>query len=226
MALVKFGAGITEIRGSIGGVTFSRSYSGPVMKEKPIPPRRRRGTQPKNRSIIGFLSRQWGGLTGAQRDEWKTWALNHPEPDRFGGTFIMSGSNAYSKLNFQAVRLFGMGNLQNSPPSDPPAANLYSLVVASGSVNPGDITLDWTAAGTGSADDVVEVQRAGPFQSEGLVEVHNQFRHIASPAGNLTTLTVEDLVEGFWYWFRLRYVDQYGQTTAFLTGQATPMVTP
>jgi len=222
MAVVKFGAGIAEMKGSLGGATVGMGLSGPTMRLKPVPARRRRGTQPKNRSIIGFLSRQWGELTDAYRAEWRTWAENHPEQGPFGDTFIMSGINAYTKLNFQAMRLFGAAAVQDEPPADPPAANLYSLTVEKGSVLAGDIELNWTHAGSASADDLNEVQIAGPFQSPGLVEVHQRFRHVASPAGNLLTYTLEDLVVGFWYWVRVRYVDQYGQITAWLTGQATP----
>lgn len=226
VALVKYGVGIAEMRGSIGGVTFSKSYCGPIVKEKPYPVRRMRGFQPNRRSLVGFLSRRWGALTDAQRQEWKTWALNHPEPDKFGGTFIMSGINAFVKLNMVAMYLFGTAAYLVTPPEDPPAASLYSLTVATGATNPGEIDLTWTHNGTGDANDKNEIRIAGPFQSPGLVEVHNQFKYLATVAGNLLTYTAASLVEGFWYWFQVRYVDQYGQVTAFLTGQATPKLTP
>lgn len=187
---------------------------------------RRLNVMPENRALMGYLARQWGELTNAQREEWRVWAQNHPQPDKFGGTFIMSGINAFCQLNHQAIRLFGTAAYLATPPEDPPAASLYSITVATGATNPGEIDINWTLSGNGSASDKAEIQQAGPFQSEGLVEVHNQFKKVATVAGNIITYTVASLVEGFWYWFRVRYVDQYGQTTAFLTGQATPKLTP
>lgn len=226
MAILQFGQGVADMRGSIGGITYSKSYAGPVIKLKASPPRRLRGFQPRNRAIIGFCARQWGELTDAQRAEWETWALNHPEPDRFGGTFIMSGINAFTKLNFQATRLGGTAAFITTPPEDPPAASLYSLIVAQGATNPGEIDVTWTHQGAGDAADFNEVQLAGPFQSPGLKEVHNQFKFIETVAGNILTDTLDGLVEGFWYWVRVRYVDQYGQVTAWHQGQATPKLTP
>jgi hypothetical protein len=137
----------------------------------------------------------------------------------------MSGINAFTKLNFQAMRLFGTSAYQLVPPEDPPAASLATLTVSSGAVNPGDIDLVWTLNGSGASADKSEIQMAGPFQSQGLVEVHNQFKKVAVATGDIVAATIESLREGFWYWFRVRYVDQYGQVTAFLTGQATPKVT-
>lgn len=225
MALVNQPLMSADARGTVGGITYSKTFAGNVAKIKPVPPRRRRGFQPRNRSLIGFLSRRWGGLSDADRAEWKTWALNHPEPDRFGGTFIMSGINAFTKLNFQAMRLKGSAFYAETPPSDPPAASVSNFAASAGAVDPGDIDLVLSLNGTGDADDVIEIQRAGPFQSEGLVEVHSQFKMVDTIAGNETTHTDSDLVEGFWYWYRVRYVDQYGQTTAFSTDNATPKLT-
>ena len=225
MAIVQFGPGVADMRGSVGGITYSKSYAGPVVKLKSSPPRRARRTQPINRSILGFLSRQWGELTNAQRDSWETWALNHPEPDKFGGTFIMSGINAFVKLNSHAIRLGGVGAWNVLPPSVPPAANLLTLAVTQGATNAGEIDVNWTLDGTGDAADFAEIQIAGPFQSEALQEVFNQFRYFTQTVGNILTSTPSGLDEGFWYWVRVRYVDLYGQVTAWLYGQATPKLT-
>lgn len=225
MALVKNPLMSAEARGSIGGITYSMSYAGPVCKIKAHPPTRMRSLQPHNRARLGWLARQWGGLTDAQRDSWEAWAEDHPEPDRFGGTFIMSGINALCKLNYQALRLISGKTLMSLPPEDPPAASLATLTVVTGATNPGEIDLTWTHNGTGDAADVNEIQIAGPFQSPGMVEVHSRYRYRQIVAGNVLTETVGSLDEGMWYWFRVRYVDLNGQTTAFLVGQATPKLT-
>lgn len=215
-----------KAKGSIGGVTFAAWKGLPVVRRLPIPARRRRHTQPINRSLLGFLSREYGTLSGADRMLWETYALNHPHPDGFGGTFIMSGQNAYIRLNHSAVRLGGIGKLQTSPPTDPPPANVITLGVVTGVGVPGDIDLTWSHAGSPVTTDYNEIRQAGPFQSPARQEVHSRFKFATKLEGDDVLRTIGGLVEGAWYWFLVRYIDQFGQPTAWLTGQATPMPTP
>lgn len=225
MALVKNPLYSSDARGSVGGITFSRSFAGNVAKIKARPPRRARRTQPLNRSILSFLARAWGGLTDVQRDSWEQWALNHPEQDKFGGTFIMSGICAYEKLNHHALRLGGVGSNNSLPPTDPPAAEIATFTVSTGITNPGDIDIALTVNGTGDSSDFIEIQIAGPFQSKGRQEVFNQFRYVNDVAGDQVADTIDSLDEGFWYWLRGRYVSAEGQITPWMYGQATPMLT-
>lgn len=225
MAIVKDPLYSSDARGTIGGVTFSKSFAGNIAKIHPVPPRRARTTQPGNRHLLAWLARFWGELSDSARVSWKTWALNHPEPDKFGGTFIMSGINAFVKLNHTAMRIFGSSAQMTLPPADPPAASVATLAAVAGAVDPGDVDLTVTVTGSGSAEDKIEFQIAGPFQSPGLVEVFNQFRYVDSIVGNLLVDTISDLDEGFWYWFRARYVDEFGQVTPWIYAQATPKVT-
>lgn len=215
-----------KAKGSISGMTLSTWKGMGVIRRQPIPARRMRTTQPANRSLLGFLSREYGTLTEGQRDLWENYALNHPHPDGFGGTFIMSGENAYVMLNHSAVRLFGFGALQTSPPAGAPAASARDLTVVTGVGNPGEIDLAWWTNGTAVTPDKFEIRIAGPFQSPARKEVHSRFRYIASTNFDVLIYTAVGLVEGMWYWFLVRYIDTYGQKTAWLTGQATPMLTP
>ena len=213
-------------KGSVGGITFADWKGLPCVRRLPIPARRMRTTQPKNRSLLGFLSREYGTLTDVQRDLWETYALNHPHPDGFGGTFIMSGQNMYIRLNHTAIRLDDKDALQTTPPTDPPPASIYIFTAATGITNPGDVDLVWDHNGTTDADDWNEIRIAGPFQSPARQEVHSRFRTISVNTGVATMLTISDLVEDTWYWFNIRYVDKFGQITAWMTAQATPMLTP
>lgn len=215
-----------EAKGSIGGNTFAAWRGMHVVRRKPIPARRMRTTQPINRSLLGFLSREYGTLSDGQRDLWETYALNHPHPDDFGGTFIMSGQNAYIMLNHSACRLGGIGALQTTPPADPPPANVITFDAVTGAVNPGDVDLSWTHAGAPVATDYNEIRFAGPFQSPARQEVHSRFRYAVAIVGDVLLSTMTGLVEGTWYWFLIRYIDEYGQKTAWLTKQATPKLTP
>lgn len=207
-----------KAKGSVGGMTATSTGAGSVMKRKARPPRRRRGVQPKIRSILGWCARQYGSLTSGQRDEWEAYATNHPQPDGFGGTFILTPEQAYLMLNVVAVRIGGSAKLQTSPPTDPPVASVLTLVAADGAAS-GEVELTWTMLGSPSAEDSFDTQRAGPFQSQGRVEIHSRYRDTIQHGGGLLTYTYEDLVPEMYYWFRVRYVDQYGQVTNWVIVQ-------
>lgn len=211
--------------GTVGLLTASVWRGMPVMRQKSMPKVSHILSIAENRALLGWLSREWIELSDAQRAEWKDYADNHPQPDGFGGTFLMTGQNAFIMLNHTAVRLDDDSAMQVTPPGQAPLATLMTFAAISGVTNPGDVDLTWTLPGTPAATDFVEIQTAGPFGSVAKVSVESRYAFKQSVAGNLLLDTVEDLVETKWYWFRARYVDEYGQVTAWQAAQATPKVT-
>ena len=99
----------SEVRGSIGGVTFSMNKGVMTAKAKASPVRRMRTTQPSNRAILGYLSRQYSQLSAVNRGLWETWASNHPQTNSLGQSIILSGLQAYVMLNHVARRIGGVG---------------------------------------------------------------------------------------------------------------------
>jgi len=225
MAVVKNPFLSSDARGSLSGLTASFSRGGNTMRRKSKPSVHRQDRVQTNRSILGFISRQWSTLTKVKRDLWGAWAIEHPGTDRFGDPFIMSGINAYQMLNHKAIRVFGAAAYNDSPPDTDPVSAVLVLTVATGAVDPGDIDLSWTELGAGIAADMWEIWVAGPFQSKGRVSVDNRYSYINGIAGNVLLSTVTGLAEGFWYWFQVRYLALDGQKTAWVTGQATPKLT-
>lgn len=226
MAIVKNPFLSSDARGSLSGLTASFSRGGNTMRRKSKPAVRRGKRIPSNRSILGYISRRWGGLTDVQREEWNAYAIDHPGTDRFGDPFIMSGINAFMMLNHKAIRLWNSSHYQEIPPAVEPVSAVFVLTAITGITNPGEVDLSWTELGTGLVADYYEIWKAGPFQSEGKVSVVNRYSFEKHVSGNVLLSTVAGLAEGFWYWFQVRYIDQYGQTTAWVTGNATPMLTP
>lgn len=215
-----------DARGSALGMTASFTRGGIVMKRKSNPSTKYERFQTRARSILGWLSRQWGELTDEQRDSWAAWAIDHPGTDKFGDPFIMSGFNAFIMLNHHSVRFGGGAKMNVLPPEDPPASAVDYLIAITGVTNPGDIDLEWAELGAGVAVDDWELAVAGPFQSKGRKSVESRFAYIHHVAGNVLTYTIPDLDEGMWYWIRVRYVAEDGQVTAWDVKQATPMPTP
>jgi hypothetical protein len=215
MAVVKNPLMSEKARGSVEGVTFSSWRGMAVAKRKSRPVRRRRSGQPRARSLLGFLSRYWGDLTDVQREAWRDYAANHPRPDKFGGTFQMTGSQAFTSLNHQAIRLGGYAALLEDPPASDPPASVDSLGAEDG-ISPVQIVLTWTLFGTPVATDFNEVWESRPYLSPGRVEIHEQYRFLKSNAGDDLEANVSGLQPGMWYWFQVRYVDEFGQVTAWV----------
>lgn len=214
------------VRGSIGAVTFSIWRGNITGRTRTRSARRGRTTQPRNRSILGYLSRAWGGLTDAQRVLWENYALNNPETNAFGMQFIMSGINAFVKLNHTIIRMWGYGAQSDTPPVAECPASIDVFTAITGVTNPGDCDLDWTHLGVPVAGDKNEVRIAGPFASPGRQQVFERKKFQTAPAGTTVAVTIAGLIELMWYWFFVRYVDDAGQTTAWASAKATPMVTP
>jgi hypothetical protein len=223
MATVKDPLHSIQARGSVEGVTYSLWRGLNTARRKARPVRRARRSQPNNRSILGQLARMFSDLTIPQMEAWENWATNHPEGDKYGGTFLLSAIQAFIKLNHTAFRLFGVK--YDDPPVADPVAACDTLAVAAG-LTPGDCDLTWTHIGTGVAADLNEVQIAGPFMSKGRRSVFSRFRYIEDVAGNLLVDTVGGLTEQMWYWFRVRYIDMHGMVTNWVYGQGQPAVTP
>lgn len=214
------------VSGSVGGAVFGRANGVIVVRKRGIPARRLRSTQPFNRATLGFLARNYGNLTAGQREGWEAYAADHPLTNSLGQEFIGSGINMYVMLNHHLVRMFGGGEKIDAAPVDDPQATIVAFTAVTGVGAPGDVDLDWAFVGTEDADDKIEIRVAGPYISPAKQEVFERKVFNSTVVGNLAVKVVSGLTEQMWYWFYGRYVDKNGQTTAWQTAQATPMLTP
>ncbi|MBA7661773.1 hypothetical protein ES703_69793 [subsurface metagenome] len=212
--------------GSIGGMVYSvwRGINTVRVKQQPV--ERHLPGQPRNRALLGYLSRAWGLLTDNQRQLWRDYATEHKYPDGFGGVFTLTGSQMYNALNHNAIRTKGGLFEQDEPPMIDPAASIALFDAVTGVTNPGEVDLSWDHIGVADSDDLNEIWISPPLGSEGKVNVDSRMRFEVSIGGDELLITVAGLVEGAWYWFKARYIDQFGQKTAWLWGHATPMLTP
>lgn len=100
MANVRFGGGVSEIRGSIAGTVFSRNASGAYAKARVKPVNPQTSLQDIIRSIMGTLTNLWSGtLTAAQRAAWELYASNVSMLNRLGESIFLSGFNHYIRSN-------------------------------------------------------------------------------------------------------------------------------
>lgn len=100
MALIQVGAGVTDIRGSIGGTTYSRSAAGLIARA------RRKGVNPNTpaqtsaRARVSLLAEAWNStLTAQQRADWRDYAAGTPGTNKLGQTITLSGLNMFIAVN-------------------------------------------------------------------------------------------------------------------------------
>lgn len=123
MALVTYGGGVTEFRGSIGGITYSRNAMGTYAKVRTKP--RVPISTPGNFSstILAFSSGAWAvSLTDNQRIDWNTLAANTVWQNALGENYNPTGLNlwiratALATLANQAVQVVAPGAADEASP--------------------------------------------------------------------------------------------------------------
>jgi len=100
MALIKLGALVSNISGSIGGTTFARNRGGAYIRNRTVPLNPQSVRQTAVRQLFGQLSNVWSTtLTAAQRTAWETYAANVPLVNALGESRNVSGINMFSRGN-------------------------------------------------------------------------------------------------------------------------------
>ncbi len=99
MALIQVGSLISNIKGSIGGVTFSNLAAGIAAKK------RLSGKKSKTSKQLAALQKNvrllklWGLLSIDNKTLWNEYAILHPRVDRYGQTKTLTGLNWYQSIN-------------------------------------------------------------------------------------------------------------------------------
>lgn len=107
MAIIKIGAPLTGIRGTVGGLTFSANGSGPYVKQWSKGPFLQSDWQTPVRSVVGSLTEEWGDLTQNQRDDWDTWAAQPAQArtNSLGEEYFLSGYGQFIACNTRMLTM-------------------------------------------------------------------------------------------------------------------------
>lgn len=100
MGLVKYGGGITQVSGAIGGDVHARNRFGNYIRPrtKPVNPRSER--QEAVRADLSFLAEYWHQeLSAAQRAAWEVYAAAVAMTNRLGETIYLTGFNHFMRSN-------------------------------------------------------------------------------------------------------------------------------
>lgn len=131
MAIIKLGASIVGIRGTIGGMTFSANKSGPYIRPWAMPSNPRTAFQVGQRNIFSEIHNAFYDLSPAQRTDWDDLGLDPPEYDynSLGQLITLSGAAWFRRINVRRIRAGQTIDLDAPPntPLDPPQS--FSLYV-------------------------------------------------------------------------------------------------
>ena len=114
-ALVKLGGGVTDIRGSIGGTTFSKCAAGHYMRARTKPVNPRSPTQITRRANVAYLTQHWSGsLNEQQRIDWRAYAKATTWHNKLGESIVINGLAAFLRLN-AFLRMLGAAIREEAP---------------------------------------------------------------------------------------------------------------
>ena len=91
MARVTYGSGVTELAGSIGGVTYQKNASGNIAKLRANPTVNPTALQADYQTRMAMLVAYWSTLSQADKDTWDAFAAAHDHTTPWGETKTLSG---------------------------------------------------------------------------------------------------------------------------------------
>lgn len=100
MAIVEYGPFITDMKGSIGGITFQHNASGKIARIKPKPNLSQTELQRQQHQAVNFYNIEWHKLTLVQQQAYNTYAGLNQKLDRFGKLRSITGFNWFFSINY------------------------------------------------------------------------------------------------------------------------------
>lgn len=187
MARVEYGAIITDIIGSIGGITFQHNRSGKIARLRPKTHKNPTSAQMDRQVKHSGILHDWQRLSGAQQGDWNDFADLHTKVNMFGDIKNLSGLNWYESINLSR-------NLIGLPSLITPPAYLLPCAVPSYTVtiNQTKIEINLTAP-FDTTDNVLVVRATGPIPNT-TINFRGQWRFITyEDTGIINNIDITDL---------------------------------
>jgi hypothetical protein len=105
MARVTYGALITELAGSIGGITFHKNASGNIARLKPNMPMIASPAQAVQQNKLNSLIAIWPTLTLVQKTSWNNLAVAHDHINEFGEVKTLNGFQWFMSCNLNLLQI-------------------------------------------------------------------------------------------------------------------------
>lgn len=148
MASIQLSSLVTDIKGSVGGTTFSRNRSGLTAKAKIVGKKNTTAKQQIELQNNTLLRNQWALLTLSQKQVWNEYAVINTKTNRYGTTKSLTGFNWFISVNNAWYYMYGV--FLYIPPAFAYPAFLPSFSI---SVSPSGLIVTWsTPIDTGLID--------------------------------------------------------------------------
>lgn len=100
MALVRYGGGVVQMTGSVGGTTYARNRYGNYARARTKPVNPNSVLQQEVRTVMAYLCERWAEtLTAIQRTAWNDYASAVVMKNKLGEAIKLSGFNHYIRSN-------------------------------------------------------------------------------------------------------------------------------
>ncbi len=174
MAKVQFGGGISAMSGKLGGNVFARNKGGAYTRNWVKPTNPSTPAQQNQRNTLALKSAAWRGITDSERNSWKSWAEDNPVLDRLGSSIVLSGAQAFTKININRDNASDSSTQAEVPAAPTFTAAIFdtaSSLTISISGNQLEIPL-----GTGAADTQIMFVFASKPVSAGVTNTNSSMR--------------------------------------------------
>ncbi len=207
MAKVQFGGGISAMSGKLSGNVFARNKGGAYARNWVKPTNPATVKQQNQRNTLSLKSAAWRGLTDEQRNSWKSWADDNPVLDRLGASIVLTGAQAYTKININRDNASDSDTQSTTPSAPTFAANVLDTS--------GSLTISLASdsllipLGDGAAeDDLVFIFASKPV-SAGVTNTNSQMRLV-----QVVTIDIDQISAG-----EIDVITEYVNTFGILTGK-------
>jgi len=119
MAIVKYGAVITEIKGKVSGSVFQRCGQSLSLRSNPSHRKASTSFGSVARNNFAFVANYWQSLSQAQKDVYASVASSYPTLDKFGEPIILTGFQLFVYLN-RVLRLVTSNLVDDAVSYSPP----------------------------------------------------------------------------------------------------------
>lgn len=179
MAIVRFGTTVIGIRGTIAGVVFTQSPSGPVAKTWRRPKNQTTAIAASSRRAITPYGSLWAAMTTSLKNDWAYFAQHPPELD-YNALGIQYWLTAYQWLVRINIRRASMTLAPSTAVPDPAAVTApASATLTAASGNPATIIIHWPS-GTFPGGHYPFLF-LGAYPSTGLTKPPRSMRLVYSP---------------------------------------------
>lgn len=118
MAKFTPGPAVAEIRGSVGGTTFSQNRFGAYMRRRSVPTKSFTAEATTAKANLAAASAAWRDLTSGQREAWRTFANEHTFTNTLGISNSLSGHQWFVKLRSRQL-YHPLAPMADDPPEYP-----------------------------------------------------------------------------------------------------------